>query len=54
MNDPWLGCDGVREFVAALKDGSLVELPEAGHFPQEHWTQEINESLLPFFRRSDR
>ncbi len=53
MNDPWLESEGVREFVTALKDANLVELPEAGHFPQEHWTQEINESLLPFFRRSD-
>lgn len=53
MNDPWLGSEGLSEFVTGLKDANLVELPEAGHFPQEHWTQEINESLLPFFRRSD-
>jgi len=52
-NDPWLDSDGIREFVDRLGDGTLVELPEAGHFPQEHWTREIGESLLPFLRRSD-
>ena len=52
-NDPWLSSDSVREFVDRLTDGTLVELPEAGHFPQEHWTKEISESLLPFLRRSD-
>ncbi len=51
MKDPWLPFVQVEEFVKTLKNVELVKLEEAGHYPQEHWSGNISESLLPFFRR---
>jgi len=51
MNDPWLGSEGIEEFAKKV-NAELVKLPEAGHFPQEHWQAEILEALIPFLRSS--
>jgi pimeloyl-ACP methyl ester carboxylesterase len=48
--DPWLSMDGVEKL--AIKDNiQLITLPEAKHYPQEHWAKEINEELLKFLLR---
>jgi pimeloyl-ACP methyl ester carboxylesterase len=48
--DSWLSIDRVEKL--AIKDNiQLITLPEAKHYPQEHWAKEINEELLKFLLR---
>ena len=48
INDPWLDLAQAETCVKSLKQGELVTLPTAAHYPQEHWYAEIKESLIPF------
>ncbi|MDY7024177.1 MAG: alpha/beta fold hydrolase [Cyanobacteriota bacterium] len=49
--DPWLSLEQAQEFKKLVKGSELVKLEKAGHYPQEHWPQEISESLLLFLRK---
>ena len=49
--DPWLSLEDAKTAASAISNVEFVELPEAGHYPQEHWSSEISESLLTFLRR---
>jgi pimeloyl-ACP methyl ester carboxylesterase len=51
INDPWLDIAQAQACVKALKQGELITLPTAAHYPQEHWYAEIKESVIPFLRR---
>jgi pimeloyl-ACP methyl ester carboxylesterase len=53
INDPWLDLAQAEACVKSLKQGDLITLPTAAHYPQEHWYAEINRSLIPFLRRQD-
>lgn len=50
INDPWLDLAQAQACVKTLKQGNLVTLPTAAHYPQEHWYAEIKESVIPFLR----
>jgi pimeloyl-ACP methyl ester carboxylesterase len=50
INDPWLDLAGAETCVKSLKQGKLVTLPTAAHYPQEHWYAEIGTSIVPFLR----
>ncbi|MGV2829704.1 alpha/beta fold hydrolase [Myxosarcina sp. GI1(2024)] len=51
MSDPWLKTTDVGKLADSLTDARLVELPEAKHYPQEHWSKEIAAAIVGFFRR---
>ena len=51
MKDPWLPVTQAQELANTLKNVELVTLEEAGHYPQDHWSEKVSESLLPFLRR---
>jgi pimeloyl-ACP methyl ester carboxylesterase len=51
MKDPWLPFEQAEQFAKALKNVELVQLEEGGHYPQEHWSGKVSESLLPLLRR---
>ncbi len=51
IQDPWLPFSQAQQFVNTLKDVELVKLEEGGHYPQDHWSGKVSESLLPFLRR---
>jgi pimeloyl-ACP methyl ester carboxylesterase len=51
--DPWLGIEPAQTLADRLKNGELVRLEKAGHYPQDHWPQEISDALLSFFRRRE-
>jgi pimeloyl-ACP methyl ester carboxylesterase len=51
IDDPWLDLAQAQACVKSLKQGELVTLPTAAHYPQEHWYAEIKESVVPFLRR---
>ncbi|MGB5633481.1 MAG: alpha/beta fold hydrolase [Waterburya sp.] len=49
--DKWLDVADAKNLVAANPEITLVELPEAKHYPQEHWSSEIATEITRFFRR---
>ena len=51
MLDPWLAAESVEELVKTNSQLELIKLPEAKHYPQEHWPDEIGAVLIPFLRR---
>lgn len=51
MLDPWLAAEPVEQLVKTNSQLELIKLPEAKHYPQEHWPDEIGEILIPFLRR---
>ncbi|MEB3120301.1 MAG: alpha/beta fold hydrolase [Snowella sp.] len=51
MLDPWLAAEPVEQLVKTNSQLELIKLPEAKHYPQEHWPDEIAEVLIPFLRR---
>jgi haloalkane dehalogenase len=50
-SDPWLETTEVKKIADSLDNVEIVELTEAKHYPQEHWSQEIATEILQFFRR---
>jgi pimeloyl-ACP methyl ester carboxylesterase len=50
QNDPWLDLAQAETCVKSLKQGKLVILSTAAHYPQEHCYAEIKESLIPFLQ----
>jgi haloalkane dehalogenase len=50
MLDPWLAATDV-ETLAANSQLELFKLAEAKHYPQEHWSNEVTEKIIYFFRR---
>jgi pimeloyl-ACP methyl ester carboxylesterase len=51
IDDPWLDLAQAEACVKSLKNGELVILPTAAHYPQEHWYAEIKAALIPFLSR---
>ena len=51
MLDPWLASEPVEQLVKTNAQLELIKLPEAKHYHQEHWPEEIGEILIPFLRR---
>lgn len=51
MLDPWLASEPVEQLVKTNAQLELIKLPEAKHYPQEHWADEIGAVLIPFLRR---
>ncbi|MEQ8973862.1 MAG: alpha/beta fold hydrolase [Coleofasciculus sp. C1-SOL-03] len=51
IKDPWLPLVQVQEFAKMLQNVELVELEEAGHYPQDHWSENVSNNLLLFLRR---
>ncbi len=48
--DPWLPLTMAQNFASAINHSKFIKL-EAGHYPQEHYYDQVLESLLPFVRR---
>ncbi|MEM9538931.1 MAG: alpha/beta fold hydrolase [Cyanobacteria bacterium P01_E01_bin.42] len=48
--DPWLKLDAVESLVQTNNNIKLEKLPEAKHYPQEHWGKEIGEIVMRFLR----
>ena len=49
--DPWLNVEEVKKLANSLENVDLIELSEAKHYPQEHWSSEIATEIQQFFRR---
>ncbi|MBW4496877.1 MAG: alpha/beta fold hydrolase [Oscillatoria princeps RMCB-10] len=51
MADPWLPFSQAETFAGTLKNAEIVKLEKSGHYPQEHWSVEVSNALIPFLRR---
>ncbi len=51
--DPWLSSAPVQQLSNSLTNAEFVNLPEAGHYPQEHWSENVSNAILPFLRRKN-
>jgi pimeloyl-ACP methyl ester carboxylesterase len=49
--DTWLDVDDVKKLATANSEITLIELPTAKHYPQEHWASDIAGEIVQFFRR---
>ena len=50
--DPWLAIAEAETVAKSNSHIELVKLPEAKHYPQEHWSKEIAQEISQFLRRS--
>jgi pimeloyl-ACP methyl ester carboxylesterase len=48
--DKWLNIDDVKKLADANSQINFIELPEAKHYPQEHWASDISQEIMRFFR----
>jgi pimeloyl-ACP methyl ester carboxylesterase len=51
MKDPWLPFSHAEQLKAAMPNAELVKIEEAGHYPQEHWSEKVSDALIGFLRR---
>ena len=51
MIDPWLSIDVAEKFANSVPSAELIKINNVGHYPQEHYSQDILTDLLPFVRR---
>jgi len=51
MIDPWLNFSQAEKFTNICQNTKLVKLLEAGHYAQEHWSNQIAEEMLLFMRQ---
>ncbi len=49
--DPWLTIEQAQAFANSISGSEFIQLEKAGHYPQEHWPQEISEAILLFLRK---
>lgn len=52
--DPWLPSEAAEKFANSIRQAEFVRLNNVGHYPQEHYAEDILKDLLPFVRRADR
>lgn len=52
INDPWLPLILAQKFADSIRRSEIVQLQNVGHYPQEHYYEEILKDLLPFVRQS--
>ena len=53
LTDPWLSIEPAQKLVGSLQNAELVKLEQAGHYPQEHWSEKVGEALVTFLRRKE-
>jgi pimeloyl-ACP methyl ester carboxylesterase len=53
LTDPWLSVEPVQKLVGSLQNAELVTLEQAGHYPQEHWSEKVGDALITFLRRQE-
>ncbi|MEG4859695.1 alpha/beta fold hydrolase [Microcoleus sp. K1-B6] len=53
LTDPWLSVEPVQKLVGSLQNAELVTLEQAGHYPQEHWSEKVGNSVITFLRRQE-
>jgi len=52
VEDPWLDVTTVETLAQRNNNLKLTKLPEAKHYPQEHWFAEITPQIINFLNRT--
>ena len=52
LADPWLPVTQARELASSMSNAESIELEQVGHYPQEHWSEELNKYVVPFLCRN--
>lgn len=53
LTDPWLSVEPAKKLVGSLQNAELVTLEQAGHYPQEHWSEKVGDAVITFLRRQE-
>jgi pimeloyl-ACP methyl ester carboxylesterase len=53
LTDPWLSVEPAQKLVGSLQNAELVTLEQAGHYPQEHWSEKVGDAVITFLRRQE-
>jgi pimeloyl-ACP methyl ester carboxylesterase len=51
MKDPWLPFTQAQQLASSIQNSELIQLAEAAHYPQEHWSQKVSDAIQLFLRR---
>lgn len=51
MKDPWLPFTQAQQLASSIQNSELIQLAEAGHYPQEHWSEKVSDVIQMFLRR---
>ena len=51
MKDPWLPFTQAQQLASYIQNSELIPLAEAGHYPQEHWSEKVSDAIQLFLRR---
>jgi len=51
MKDPWLPFTQAQQLANSIQNSELIQLAEAGHYPQEHWSEKVSDTIQLFLRR---
>ncbi|MBK4729471.1 alpha/beta fold hydrolase [Oxynema sp. CENA135] len=51
LQDPWFPAIDAEDLAKLLPNSERVNLPEAGHYAQEHWSEDVGEAIAAFFKR---
>lgn len=51
--DPWLDGEAAKKLASSRPNIDFYPFPEAKHYPQEHWSEEIGKDLVEFLRRQN-
>ncbi len=50
LRDPWLPFIQAQSLAGTLQKAEIVQLEEAGHYPQEHFPAQVSDALQDFLR----
>lgn len=53
LTDPWLSVEPAQKLVSSLQNAELVKVEQAGHYPQEHWSEKVGGALITFLRQKE-
>jgi len=51
MKDPWLPFSQAEQLKSTMQNAELSKIEEAGHYPQEHWSEKVSDVLIGFLGR---
>lgn len=51
MKDPWLPFTLAQQLTSSIPHADLIQLEEAGHYAQEHWSQKVSDAIQLFLCR---
>jgi pimeloyl-ACP methyl ester carboxylesterase len=51
MKDRWLPFTQAQNLANSMPKAELIKLQDAGHYPQEHWSEKVSDAITWFLSR---